>query len=67
VDCQINPGEEGLITRTRKPEDHFSAPSLDVLLGVAGMPARIPIFALAVLTHALAALEATRAAKPVRF
>jgi hypothetical protein len=43
-----------LFSATRNPEDHFFTPSVDVLLGVAGLPARIPVFALASLTYALA-------------
>jgi uncharacterized membrane protein len=43
-----------LFSATRNPEDHFSTPSIDVLLGMNGLPARIPMFVLAGLTYALA-------------
>ena len=43
-----------LFSATRNPEDHFATPSIDVLLGIVGLPARIPMFVLAVLTYTLA-------------
>lgn len=46
-----------MFSATRYPADHFSAPSLDALFGVYGIPGRIPMVLLLSLTYGLASLH----------
>ena len=46
-----------MFSATRNPDDHFSAPSVDALLGFRGIPAKIPMLLLLALTYAPAWLH----------
>ena len=46
-----------MFSATRNPDDHFSAPSVDAMFGVRGIPAKIPMLLLLVLTYALASFH----------
>ena len=46
-----------MFSATRNPADHFSAPSLDALFGIHGIPAKIPMLLLLALTYGLASLR----------
>jgi hypothetical protein len=46
-----------MFSATRNPDDHFSAPSVDALLGIGGFPARTPMLLLLALTYGVAWLH----------
>jgi hypothetical protein len=42
-----------MISATRKAESHFGVPSIDILLGLSGIPAKIPMLGLMIVTFIL--------------